>query len=73
MKKDILTPEQCRAARALLNISQSDLAKEAKVARKTIADFEQHLSSPYERTLRDIQSALEAQGVEFTTNGVNLK
>lgn len=56
---------QCRAARALLNWSQSDLEAAAKVARKTIADFELDRRAPYERTLAAMQAALEAAGVEF--------
>ena len=35
-----LTPDQLRAARALLNISQDDLAKESGVAVTSIRQFE---------------------------------
>jgi transcriptional regulator with XRE-family HTH domain len=35
-----ISSEQCRAARALLDWSQQDLACRAKVPHKTIADFE---------------------------------
>ena len=71
-----LRPEQCRAARGLLNWSQGLLAHEAKVARATLAEFELGRRTPYARTLDDIQSALEAAGVEFTNGdqpGVRLK
>ncbi|WP_424138576.1 helix-turn-helix domain-containing protein [Roseomonas chloroacetimidivorans] len=60
-----LTPAQCRAARALLNWSQDQLESAAKVARKTIADFEREARTPYDRTLAAIRAALEAAGVEF--------
>jgi transcriptional regulator with XRE-family HTH domain len=60
------TPAQCRAARALLNWSQADLAKESSVATKTIADFEREERRPYDRTLADIRAALESAGIEFT-------
>ena len=60
-----IVPEQCRAARALLNWSQDELEAASKVAKKTIADFERGASVPYERTLRDLQDALEAGGVDF--------
>ena len=60
-----LTPAQCRAARALLNWSQDQLEASAKVARKTIADFEREARTPYDRTLAAIRVALEAAGVEF--------
>ncbi|OUI98324.1 helix-turn-helix domain-containing protein [Acetobacter sp. DsW_54] len=60
-----ITPPQCRAARALLNWSQSQLEDASKVAKKTIADFEREARAPYPRTLSAIRSALEAAGVEF--------
>ncbi|MDI3307687.1 MAG: helix-turn-helix transcriptional regulator [Acetobacteraceae bacterium] len=60
-----MTPAQCRAARALLNWSQDQLEAAAKVARKTIADFEREARQPYDRTLAAIRAALEAAGVEF--------
>ena len=72
-----MTPEQCRAARALLGWSQSDLEEKASVSRKTLADFEGGKKKrPYARTLADVQAALEASGVEFTNGdapGVRLK
>jgi transcriptional regulator with XRE-family HTH domain len=63
------TPAQCRAARALLNWSQADLAKNSKVATKTIADFEREERNPYDRTLADIRATLEKAGIEFTNGG----
>jgi transcriptional regulator with XRE-family HTH domain len=60
------TPEQCRAARALLGWSQDQLATEAKAAKATIANFELGKRAPYARTLKDIRGALEKAGVEFT-------
>ena len=71
-----LSPEQCRAARGLLNWSQGLLAHEAKLARATLAEFELGRRTPSARTLDDIQSALEAAGVEFTNGdqpGVRLR
>jgi predicted transcriptional regulator len=61
----LILPEQCRAARALVDWSQQELAKRATVARKTIADFELGQVTPYPRTLRDVVAALEDGGVEF--------
>jgi transcriptional regulator with XRE-family HTH domain len=63
------SPAQCRAARALLDWSQSRLAEASKVATKTLADFERGKRVPYDRTLEDVRSALEAAGVEFTNGG----
>lgn len=64
-----ITAAQCRAARALINWSQDDLAKASKVGRATLANFESEKSTPYERTLRDIQSSLEEAGVIFIDTG----
>lgn len=65
-----MTPEQCRAARALAGMSQQDLADAAEVAKATIANFETGNRKPYKRTLGALQAALEAKGVHFTPDGV---
>ena len=65
-----MTPEQCRAARAVAGLSQQALAEAAKVAKGTIIKFEGGKRKPYDRTLADIQAALEARGVQFTEDGV---
>ncbi len=60
----------------MLGWSQADLAKEAKVAKQTLADFERGNRAPYDRTLADIRGALEAGGVTFTNGnepGVKLR
>jgi transcriptional regulator with XRE-family HTH domain len=71
-----MSAAQLRAARGLLGWSQTDLAKNAKVGRATIADFESEKRQPYSRTLDDLRKALEDQGVEFTNGdqpGVRFK
>ncbi|WP_434055103.1 MAG: helix-turn-helix transcriptional regulator [Roseibium sp.] len=65
----MINPKQCRAARAWLGWSQDDLAERAKCARRTIAAFEQEKSVPFDRTLRDIQKALEDAGITFLMAG----
>ncbi|MCW3780276.1 helix-turn-helix domain-containing protein [Defluviimonas salinarum] len=60
-----MTPSQCRAARALVSMSQDQLADASGVAKRTIASFEMEQRRPYERTLDAIRAALEAAGVEF--------
>ena len=60
-----ISAAQCRAARGLIGWSQSDLCNASRVGRATLANFESEKSTPYDRTLRDIQSALEAVGVTF--------
>jgi transcriptional regulator with XRE-family HTH domain len=74
-----MTPEQCRAARGLLGVSQGEVAQKANVGRRTLADFENAVRKPYSRTLRDIKSVLEDKGVIFINEddkggvGVRLK
>ncbi|MER8860595.1 helix-turn-helix domain-containing protein [Mesorhizobium sp. M0757] len=60
-----ISPAQCRAARALVGWSQEQLAAASKVAKTTIANFEAGKRTPYDRTLVDLQAALEAAGVEL--------
>ena len=64
-----LTPEQCRAARALAKMSQQDLADASEVAKATIANFETGNRRPYKRTLSALQKTLEARGVIFSEDG----
>ena len=65
-KVSFFTANQCRAARALLGWSQERLARESRVATRTIASFEIGEGVPLDRTLSDIRRALETGGVEFT-------
>lgn len=60
-----ISAAQCRAARALLDWSQDQLAENAQVARATIADFERNARMPMRNNLVSIVSALEAAGVAF--------
>lgn len=60
-----ITPEQCRAARALLNWSQPDLAEAAGTSRGTIANFELGTRVPHANNLEEIRAALEAAGIGF--------
>ncbi|WP_207764936.1 helix-turn-helix domain-containing protein [Hyphococcus luteus] len=61
----MITKEQCRAARALIGWSRSDLASAAKVSERTITDFERGARSPIHASLAAIAQALESGGVEF--------
>ncbi len=64
---------QSRAARGLLNWSQSDLVEHSGVSKKTIADFERGSTNPYGRTLTAIVAAFEAAGIEFIRGGVRVR
>lgn len=61
----MITPAQCRAARALIDWSQQQLADAAKVGVVTIRQFEGGASAPRNATLTVIRAALEAAGVIF--------
>jgi len=61
----MLSPEQCRAARAWLGWPQDELAKRAKVGLSTLKDFEGGKRAPMRNNLDAIQHALEAAGVRL--------
>ncbi|HXP05894.1 MAG TPA: helix-turn-helix transcriptional regulator [Stellaceae bacterium] len=68
-----MDPAQCRAARALLDWSQSDLMVHCGASQKTITDFERGLTRPYRRTLDAMVAAFEAAGIEFINRGVRMR
>jgi len=65
MKKVIITPEQCKAARNLLNWKQSNLHENSGVGMTTIADFERGYRNPISRTLKELKRTFEDAGIEF--------
>lgn len=60
-----MTPEQCRAARGWLDLSQEDLAKAAGVSLSTVRDYEKGRRTPIAATLGAIRTALESRGIGF--------
>lgn len=75
----LVSGAQIRAARALVRMKQSELAEAAKLDPATISDMEAKDGEVLRSTaasLRAVQQALEAAGVEFTNGeqpGVRLK
>jgi DNA-binding transcriptional regulator YiaG len=64
-----VTPAQCRAARALIGISQAEFARAAVVPRNVVIDFEVSSLKPRPAYLEAIQRTLESAGVEFIDVG----
>lgn len=70
LRMDVPTANQCRAARALLNLSQEWLAKRSGVSRRAIANFESGASvSLMPMNARAIRGAFEQAGIEFSADG----
>lgn len=63
-----LTPMQCRAARALLDWTQQELADTACVSRATIRDFELGKHEAHRSTEHLILEALVSVGITFATD-----
>nr|WP_182510517.1 helix-turn-helix transcriptional regulator [Phyllobacterium sp. T1293] len=66
-----MNPDQCRAARALANMSQDDLAKAAKVGLSTVRNFETGRSVPVTNNLEAITRVLQEK-VVFLADGENI-
>jgi transcriptional regulator with XRE-family HTH domain len=71
---EFMTPAQCRAARALIDMTQAQLAGHAVVTTALIADYELGVSTLRPADLKAIRAALEREGVEFIDqDGVRLQ
>jgi len=60
-----MTPAQSKAARALLDMTQTKLADLAGVGLSTVVDFEKERRVVAQPSIDAIRAALEAAGVEF--------
>ena len=70
----IITSDQIRAARALLEWSQEDLANKSSLARRTVALIESGKQKPGLDTIEKIISAFDQEDVEFAASeGVRRK
>lgn len=72
-----MSPEQSRAARAWLDMSQDQLAAAAGVSNSTVRDFEAGRRKPIGVTLAAMRAVLEAKGIAFVdgegTSGIAVK
>jgi len=70
----MVTLEQIKAARALLNWNQEELAKASGLSKPAIANIERGTVTPRFETMNAITRALEEAGVEFIEGpGIRLK
>lgn len=60
---------QCRAARGLLDWSQSELAFRSNLSESTVRDFEKNRRIPGPNNLAAIRAAFEAAGVQLLAEG----
>jgi transcriptional regulator with XRE-family HTH domain len=74
----MITGAQCRAARALAELSREMLARLSEIDEATIERFERKLARPEDAEIAGIRAALEAAGIVFIPEngggaGVRLK
>lgn len=65
----ILTPEQCRMARAALNLKPKQLSELASVGLNTVIRFETSSTAPHKKTGEKLRTTFENEGVRFTDDG----
>jgi len=63
------SPAQIRAARALLNWSQHELADRSGVGRRTVAEFEGGGAKVKEASVKGMMDALTMAGIQFSGEG----
>lgn len=68
----MITPTQIKGARAMAGWTKTDLATAAGISEQTVKRIELGCETKVS-TLRAIQAALEAAGVEFIDRGVRLQ
>ena len=72
----MIVPAQIRAARALIEWTQAELAAASGLSEMSIKNIERGFTDPRVSTLSAIIRALEAEGIEFTNGdapGVKIK
>jgi hypothetical protein len=75
---DLMTSAQCRGARAILDMTQPQLAQAASLGLSTVVDFERSRREVSKEAIDAMRRALESAGIEFIDEngggpGVRLK
>jgi transcriptional regulator with XRE-family HTH domain len=65
----MITPSQCRAARAILGWTVKELARRAHTSPSTVVRFETEAHTANATTIMALKHAFEAAGVRFTETG----
>lgn len=71
MEEQPLTPQQCRAARAILDLPQRELARRARVDIETLMSFETAGDASTDDDVEALQGASEEAGVVMIAKGSN--
>lgn len=75
---EIFSPAQCRAARAILDMTQTRLAELASLGLSTVVDFEKSRRAVSSEAIDALRKALEKAGIQFIARngggpGIRLK
>jgi len=70
-KEDVMTPQQCVAARGALGWQIKDLAAESELTTKTIAHFESGKKT-HKSTTNMLRHTFEKAGVRFDETGAGI-
>ena len=73
ISKVIITYQQCKAARDLVNWKQEDLSQKAGINKATLADFERGVRNLKVDTLEKIINAFEKVGIRFENDEVKYR
>lgn len=65
-----ITPRQIRAARAMLEVKQTELASAAGISLATLNNIERGVADPRSSTLAAIERALKNAGIEIEDDGM---
>lgn len=63
-----ITPGQCRAARALLDLTQTELAARAKLGLSTVVDFERSRRNVSAEAVNELKVTLMELGIQFISS-----